>query len=462
MARVNDLQLGGASDTVVLRLGKDLSGGGEKEDVKIAENYEVKVSVMQQPAAFTLRLGASSTAAEILAKYPPGTQFELYVGAAGQRVQIQSGVVYSRGSPSGHFSQVELKGRDYLAALYDDEVQAEFTFPDRTYFELTRKVLNIVGLQEGGGKFTLNPSNDANRTLLSRVPTAKPKAKGELVTQIETGATAGAGKVVYQTIKARVGTRWYDFLQQQFKLAGLFLWATGEGNFVLARPRADMPPAYKIKRERGQIQDFGNVVECRFQDDITNRHQTYFVYGRGGIGKNGRAAIFGSWTDEEMTAYGRYNVRTIHDDDVKTNREADYLARKTCAEERRAGWQLEYTMSGHVTPSVVAKDGSAVWCPDTVCRVDDEELGIHSNFYIEQVAFTRGPETTTTVTLMRPEDLVFADDLFVPLAGQKSKKSQQPPVPPIDNDARRKAAEKFVSDNFGIESGPPDLLQGLR
>jgi hypothetical protein len=424
---LNDLQLGGFEDTVLLRLG---SGTADAVNVKIAENYEIKVSVLQQPAAFTLRLGSGETAAEILKRYPPGTPFALFIGAAGHRSQIQSGVVYSRGAPSGKFTQVELKGRDHLARLFDDEVQAEYTFPDKTYFGLTRKVLNIVGLKEttedGAPKFALYSNNDNNRQLISRVATAKPESKGEIVEQKETGATAGAGKLVFQTIKTRVGTRWYDFLQQQYKLAGLFLWATGEGNFALAQPRADMAPAYKILRQRGHIRDFGNILDCRFQDDTTNRHSAVIVHGRGGIGTEGRNKIFGYWTDEEMISYGFNNVRTIHDDDVKSDREAEYLARKTIAEERRAGWQLEYTLSGHVIPSVVARDSTAVWCPDMVCRVDDEELDIHGNFYIEHVTFSRAPETTTTVTLMRPEDLVFADHLFDDPDGIATKKPPKP------------------------------------
>jgi prophage tail gpP-like protein len=422
---LNDLQVGGYADTVLIRLGDD--------DLKIVENYEVKVSVLQQPAAFTLRLGSGETASQILKRYPPGTPFALFVGAAGHRSQIQSGRIYSRGAPSGKHTQVEIKGRDHLAALFDDEVQFEYTFPDKTYYELTRKVLNVVGLTErtedGAPKFALYSNNDNNRQLVSRVPTAKPQAKGELVEQKETGATSGAGKLVYQTLKTSVGTRWYDFLQQQYKLAGLFLWATGEGNFALAQPRADQPPAYKILRQRGQLRDHGNILECRFQDDVTNRHAMIIVHGRGGSGKNGRGKIFGHYTDKEMVAYDLHNVRTVHDEDIKSDQEAKYLARKLVAEERRAGWQLEYTMSGHIIPSVVAKDSTAVWCPDMVCRVDDEELDIHGNFYIEAVTFSRSPETTTTVTLMRPEDLVFADKLFSDPTGANSTPGAKLPPP---------------------------------
>jgi hypothetical protein len=42
-------------------------------------------------------------------------------------------------------------------------------------------------------------------------------------------------------------------------------------------------------------------------------------------------------------------------------------------------------------------------------EVDDDELGIRGLFYIESVTHTRGPHTESTVHLMRPEDLIFAD-----------------------------------------------------
>lgn len=404
MARINDLHIGAHEDTIRLRVAG--------QQIKIAENYEVKLNILQQPSAFTLRLGSAETAAEILKRCSPISPFELYIGPS----QIMSGRVYSRGCPSISATMVEIKGRDHIAALFDDEIQSDYTFPDKTYYDLTRKVLNIVGMREQTAgptpKFVLYTDNDANRALISKVATTKGRKKGQLATQIRTGATDGAGQVVYQTIKATVGTSWFQFLQQQYKLAGLFLWATGEGNFVLAQPRADQEPAYKIHRTRGERQDFGNIVACRYQDDVTFRHSACIVHGRGGVGKNGRAKIEGYYADPEMADYGFNHVRVVQDDDVKTVKEAEYVARKTLAEERRAGWQLEYTMSGHVIPSLKGKDGSAIWCPDMVCRVDDEELDIHGNFYIEGVTFSRGSETTTTVTLMRPEDLIFADGLF--------------------------------------------------
>jgi prophage tail gpP-like protein len=450
----DDLQLGGFNDTIELRLGGDI--------IRIVEDYEVKVSILQQPAAFTLRLGWSATAAEILKKYPPGTPFELWCGP----VCLQSGLVYSRGQPSAQYTQVEIKGRDYLAVLFDDDVQAEYTFTEKTYYALTRKILNVVGLKEdlgdgqgGRTRFVLYDSFDADRKLATNVK-AKPRNGKQLIQQIETGATSGQGKLVYQTPKADIGVSWFQFLQEQYRPAGLFLWATGTGNFVLARPRADQEPAYHIYRARGQIREQGNIKDCKFQDDTTQRHAACIVYGRGGHGKNGRGQIQGYWVDDEMTGYGFQNVRVVNDHDVISKEQADYVARRFISEERRNGWQLEYTVAGHRKPNL-AGTGLATWTPDSTVVVDDEELNIHGKFYIESVTYRRKPETTTTFTLMRPEDLQFADMLN---ESSSKKSSGSKPTPKTTKPAKSVAevAEQFVRENFSTPAGPPDLLEGLR
>jgi prophage tail gpP-like protein len=68
----------------------------------------------------------------------------------------------------------------------------------------------------------------------------------------------------------------------------------------------------------------------------------------------------------------------------------------------------------------------AVWAPDTVVRVLDDEHGISGDFWIEGVTF-RGSSshgTTTELTLMRPEDLVFGEGEFD--SGPKKKGKARP------------------------------------
>jgi prophage tail gpP-like protein len=84
------------------------------------------------------------------------------------------------------------------------------------------------------------------------------------------------------------------------------------------------------------------------------------------------------------------------------------------AEANRRGYQVKYTVPGHSTPS--AKDGRvrAIWTPNQVVSVDDEEFGIKEDMWISDVEFARNPQTETNLVLMRRKDLVFArEEQFV-------------------------------------------------
>lgn len=399
-------ELGGEHDSIGLKLGGT--------DIRIAESYEVKVSILQQPSAFTLRLGSDTTAGEILKLATPGTPFELSVITGGTPRVIQSGLIDSRGVPSANYTQVEVKGRDYMAHIFDAFIEEEQDFPQKTFYELTRAVLDQAGLTTDKGHF-LQATNDINRFLLTG---ARPSVRDQTdqIQELETGSFAGTGQLVYKTLKAKLGVRYFDFLQQQYKLAGLFLWASPDKTFVLARPRATQDPSFFLKRSRN---GGTNIIDCRFQDDTTMRHSEAVVYGRSGGGKKGVEICRGAYPDDEMQNLGFSKRIVIHDADVKTQAECEYIARRTLADERRAGWQLEYTVAGHQTPSPNSLTGTAIWGPDTMANVKDEELAVtgdpallsNSNYYIEAVTYSRNPQTQTKLTLMRPGDLLFAHGL---------------------------------------------------
>lgn len=408
-------ELDGSHDTIGLKI--------DGYDIKIAESYEVKISILQQPSAFALRMGSNKTAADLLSIASPGSTFELSVITGGTPRVVQSGIIDSCGVPSAGFTQVEVKGRDYLSVLFDSFVDEEQDFPQDNFLKLTRKVLDLVGLTEARGH-RLHSINDTNRKLLTGV-NVQTRNSVELAEELHTGSLAGTGDLVYKTMKAKLGTRYYDFLQQQYKLAGLFLWASPDKTFVLARPRADQDASYNLYRGRpGNSAQATNILDCRFHNDTSMRHTSVTVYGRSGGGKNGAVICQGVFPDDEMynnyTLVNGYNKNlVVHDQDVKDQAECEYVARRMICEERRAGWQLEYTVAGHQVPSSKSATGVAIWGPDTVIRVDDEEihngsnpsLNFKKNFYLEAVTYSSNPQKTTKLTLMRPEDLLFAHGL---------------------------------------------------
>lgn len=401
-------ELGGPHDSILLQLGDT--------EIKIAESYEVKVSVFQQPSAFSLRLGSGSTAADILELARPGTPFKLSVYTGGSPRLIQTGLIDSRHVPSAAQTQVEVRGRDYMAHLFDAYIEEEQDFPQADFLSLTRAVMDKAGLTEAKGHY-IQVINDVNRFLLTGVK-AKVRGEGtELAQELDTGALAGTGQLVYKTLKAKLGTRYYDFLQQQFKLAGLFLWASPDKTFVLARPLAKQDASFFLRRSRTSGQT--NIIDCSFSDDTTMRHSKAIVYGKSGGGKRGVEICRGEFVDPEMQNYGFDKNIVVHDADVKTQAECEYVARRILSEQRRNGWKLDYTVSGHIVPSQNSYTGVAVWGPDTIVNVSDEEmhvdgddsLNFKTNFYLEAVTYSRSPHTHTKLHLVRPGDLLYAHGL---------------------------------------------------
>jgi prophage tail gpP-like protein len=403
---IKTIGIGGPNDQIIITLGG--------VDVKLTESYEVKISILQQPSAFTLRLGDHNTAADILQLAEPGTDFQLKVGTGdGVRI-IQAGRIDSRAVLSSSTTQVEIKGRDWMAHLFDSFVEQEQDFPQKNFYDLTRAVMDKAGLLKDIG-YDLKVLNDDNRKLMTG---ARPMFHGstELAHELNTGALSGTGELVYKTLKAKLGTRYYDFLQQQYKLAGLFLWASPDKSFVLARPRSTQEPSFFIRRDRrGET----NVIDCSFRDDTTMRHGLVTVFGKSGGGKRGVEICRGAEVDPEMINHHLVKTLVVHDPDAKTKEECEYVARRIISEARRAGWQLEYTLAGHQAPCVSSDSGFAVWGPDMVVNVKDMEfhvdgddsLNFKRDFYIEAVTYSRNPQTQTKITLMRPGDLLFATGL---------------------------------------------------
>jgi prophage tail gpP-like protein len=407
---------GNDNDAVQIRLGD--------EDVKkIVASYEVKIGLLQVPGAFALRLGWAGQAIELLNKAVPGTPFELWVGPR----RLLTGKVDARGVPTASSTEVEIHGRDHLATLFDAYVEEEQEFTERTYFDLTRKVLDLAGLTEAKGHY-LQAFNDANRRLLtgSKIIARAPDA---IATELLTGSLGGTGDLVFETPKTKVGERYYDFLTRQLKLAGLFLWCSPDKTFVLAAPNADQAPSYLLYRSRSTAaaEENTNVLDCRFQDDATMRHSQVEVFGRSGGGKRGIETCSGVFSDDEILNFYKFTKRlVIHDADVKNREQSEFVARRIISQERRAGWQLEYTVAGHTVFSADADDNRATWGPDTVVQVEDEQLGISGPHYIEAVTYSRHPHTTTRLTLMRPTDLLFATALAPEQGGTIVRKLKVP------------------------------------
>lgn len=363
------------------------------EEIVYSESYDVTKSILSQPAQFSMRLGYGGIIKDLIPKVRPNSEVQLFIGDVLQMTGRIDG--YEIGQDTGG-TELTVFGRDALAALHDAFIEAEFSLTDATYETIVSKALDTVV-----GPHTLFFTNDANRKLTSGIGT---KAVGGDVTQRATGATQ-------KVVRARIGERWYEYLKRQLDRAGLFLWAGGNGEFVLAEPNAKQAPAYRVIRRRDigeTILKPGNVIRVRHRNDTSCRFTEAKMYGRGGGKKFGNVKTKAVFVDSEMVAYGFNRPLVARDTNVTNDEQAQFYARRKLAESRRQGWSLTYTLAGHMIPSLVTNT-MAVWTPDTVVDVQDEELGISGNHWIERVRYARSSSgTTTEITLMRPDDLVFA------------------------------------------------------
>lgn len=393
-----DRTIGADPDRVKLVLGN--------EEVLIAESYAVHCGILTQPASWSMRIGWSKTSAALLKRYPPNTPFQLFIGDNLQ----QTGNLDSPGvEESSGATTFTVRGRDSLAPLHDDLVNAERSFDTEKYIDLVQKQLQEVGL----GDRVIVASNRANRIVKAGVPIIELEpVKTVAEIRLEAGGvSSGPGAIKHVQVQARLGERRFEFLMRYLSMGGLFLWAAADGGFVLSEPNSKQEVAASIIRKvTGQTRNDVTVKSAMFSNSTEHRYRRYAVYGRGVGRKGGHLKALGLFEDTEMADWGFVKTKTIRSTTIRTEEQAQFVARKMAAEDRRNGYQLKYVVSGHTVPTNGTQ--RMVWTPDTVIRVRDELLNINDDMYLESCEYRRSPHTETELTLMRRQDLVFGPNEF--------------------------------------------------
>jgi hypothetical protein len=413
---------GSIDDRVRLKLGG--------EEIFLAEQWVVNEGVMQTPSRFSLQLGQSTPLAGLFTqdpqvsdetgkqftgpRWPLGSPFEMYIGD-----DLQMSGIYEGFLVHGPTARIALKGRDALSALMRTHPEAEQSFIDGTYLDLVRYALTAAGLTDA----TVTASNAANRKVKAGIPIdviEEPttvdalNADGSAAAGNQTSGTV-VGAIVSRTHQNSIHENLLTFVRRHLDRVGLFLWAGAQKDtFILGQPNGAQDPCMRITRRRGQGRlESSNIRDVSFSNDVSQRHGTYTVFGRGGGGKAGRCKAISSSTDEEMVNLGlatgaNFGAQGIcyRDVNVQNREQAEFFSRRKAAEERRNGWNLTYTISGCRLPPLSGSKWGVV-TPDTVVAIDDDEIGIHGNYYVESVERRRNPQTETEIRFMRTTDLIF-------------------------------------------------------
>ena len=311
-----------------------------------------------------------------------------------------------------------------LARVHDSHVDAVQSFTDTTYTALVWRVLLYLGLVTGQtpDPKQLASTNEGNRQVKAGktktiVQIAPPRTVDQILTDAE-GAPVTPG--VHQVLQANVGETWMAFLRRYLDPAGLILWAAANGTFVLSCPNTQQQPLYSIvRRGVSNVLAPGNVTGYEFEDDATHRHSVAVCYGRGGGRATGRTKGKGAVVDDDLfnnpsgwyagppTGSGYAQPIAIREANCQNTEQAENYARRKLAEERRAGYVLTYTVAGQRLPVAGSTGGMAVITPDTIVSVEDDELGISGNFYLDSVERSRTPHTMSRIRLARPTDIIL-------------------------------------------------------
>lgn len=432
----------------------------EQNETRRCKEYSVKCSVFQQPSAFTLKTGDSaSLAADLVAKHKPGDPFGLRIQRVGTGsdfdVALQTGRLDGADIPETDETVVEFTGRDTMAALWDDFFLQEDSFTEATFYDLTAKQLKAVGYdpdiwlltgetarkkavtnahvgmtRDGTAPIRMGsttvqtldmmwawkPSAGGGAALGAVGELSAPRA-GNPSTDAKTyqveEVTGGQPRQELKTLKAVVGQRRYDFLKQQYKRIGLFLWSIPSGHFALSTPNTSQEPSFRLTRILDGSPAENNIKSGGLHNDTTQRFAHTLVFGRAGGGKDGRRRIVGRYTDAEMIDRYRLIKRIAYDEsDIKTQKAADNLARRYAADARRQSRSLVYTVSGHSAISLDHPGQRRPFYVNSMVHVIDQKNGIDGNYYLGDVEFRRSMSegTITRLTLYWPEDLVFAEE----------------------------------------------------
>jgi prophage tail gpP-like protein len=239
-----------------------------------------------------------------------------------------------------------------------------------------------------------NPSTDAKEVEVSDV-------------------TGGQPRTEIKTLKALVGRRRYEWLKEQYKRVGLFLWTIPSGHFALSTPNTSQEPAFGLTRILDGSPAENNILSGGLRNDTTGRYSHTLVFGRAGGGKDGRRRIVGLYVDSEMIDKYKLIKRIAYEEnDIKTQKAADHLARRYAADARRNSRSLVYTVSGHSAISLDHPGQRRPYYVNSMVRVIDQKTGIDGDFYLGDIEFKRSMTegTITRLTLYWPEDLVFAEE----------------------------------------------------
>lgn len=442
-----------------------------REVVNLKE-YDVVFSYFTAPNTASFTLGSGLTSLDLMRMAPPGSSFAFRVNGVVQWVGFLDGF----GRIGTGATEITFEVRDAMSQLVRAHVEHERTFNNATLEDLAKAA--IADALGAGIEYQLTADAAAWRSAVTGTPivdkdtitktftsgkiiggpyppelrvTSTGEAAGSAYAQdlvaVRTGVTVVSteqkktvarlkGYKADKPIKWEVGETYLAALKKDTDRGGVFLRAGVDSDgsdpwiFEIGAPNGKQAAAFLILNTRNpDVPE--NAVLCgppQIRYVMTGRHSEYVVYGQAGGGKDGRKPVVGRFLDPEaLSGMPLPAKRVVKDAQVKNQKQANYRARKLCAEERRANRSFVYPIPHrHTLPRMSNPSERIIPVPDLVGHIRDDEHGIDGPMWVERVQHHSSASggTFTNITMIDPTDLVFGDDeITAPLAPRGKSKT---------------------------------------
>lgn len=439
-----------------------------KEVVNLKE-YDVTFGYFTTPSTASFTIGSNKTSLELMRQVPPGSLIAVRVNGVVQWVGFSDG--FNRIGTGA--TEITFSARDAMVQLVKAHIENERTFNNITLEGLAKAAIEGAGITD----YQLLADAAAWRSAVTGVPivdtqtTSKTFTSGKIigtpnppeVRLVSTGEEAGQ-PFAFDLVNVRTGVTVVETTQQKtvkilkgFKADKPIKWEAGETYLVAFKKDGDRggvflragvdpdglnPWIFEVGAPDGQQPARFWLLNTRRENTpenavlilppqitnlMTGRHSEYVVLGQAGGGKDGRKQIRGVFKDPEALSGMPLPAAMVKKDpQVKSTRQANYRARKLCAEERRANRSFTFIVPHrHTVPLIEDPKTRMIPAPDTVGHVRDDEHGINGPMWVEKVRHHSSVSggTFTEITMIDPTDLVFGDDeITAPVAPRPSKK----------------------------------------
>lgn len=441
-----------------------------KEVVNLKE-YDVTFGYFTTPSTASFTIGSNKTSLELMRQVPPGSLIAVRVNGVVQWVGFSDG--FERIGTGA--TEITFAARDAMVQLVKAHIENERTFNNITLANLANAAIRGSGIEGHSLTFDAASQRNAvtgvpilgdvkvkdpiqNRALIERqqaIAAALITSSLPVEFQIETHSAIRAqqkaeldaldnqtkvikmvtGFKADKPIKWETGETYLGAFKKDGDRGGVFLRAGVDPDgldpwvFLLGAPNGNQTPAFWLLNTRRDASPDNAVMVLppQIRKSWAGRHSQYVVLGQAGGGKDGRKQIRGVFKDPEALSGMPLPAAMVKKDpQVKSTRQANYRARKMCAEERRANRSFTFIVPHrHTVPLIEDPKTRMIPAPDTVGHVRDDEHGINGPMWVEKVRHHSSVSggTFTEITMIDPTDLVFGDDeITAPVAPRPSKK----------------------------------------